>query len=350
MKKHLRTLKAVAKNHKIDPDEVLIILWDYFSKRFDYLKNENSIIKNKDLKLVQGAIASKIRNEKIEIKQEKKLPAKVVTKDYDFSVIGKINYSISHITKKEIVKIHEELATNFTQQEDPIYPPGIKDDNLLESALFRPQTSFGGKIKYPTVESAGASLMYAISSNHSFYNGNKRTAMVATLILLDRHHLCLTCNDDDLFKISVKLADHKLVDKDYGSSQADAETFELAKWIDLNSKIVTKGERVVTLKKLKRILTNFNCQVLENGHVERILPKKWFGIKKNERLVSKMKIGNTISEGAEVSKVLIKSIRDDLKLNSENGIDSDIFYGEAEFTSSDFIIKYQNLLRRLAKV
>ncbi len=179
-----RILKVITKKYKKDPDEVLILLWDINESRFSYLKNENSIIKQKDLNLVKDILDSK--SEKVPVENAKKIikkeQGKPVWKNYDFSAIGKSTNRILYITREEILKIYEELVFDFERFADPIHPSGLKNEHLLDSALFHPQTAYAGKVKYPNIESAGAAVMHAISNNHPFHNGNKRTAMVALLV------------------------------------------------------------------------------------------------------------------------------------------------------------------------
>lgn len=347
MKSHKRILKTLAKNHKLDPDEILIVLWDYPGKneKFEYLKNENSVVKDKDFKFIKEVIGSLAVGKKPKQIQVIKNPATAITKkDYNFSS-GEANDLILYLTPSDVLKIHEELTSDFADQDDPISPSGLKDKALMESALFHPQTSFDGKYKYPTVESAAAALMYAISNNHAFHNGNKRTAIVALLVFLDRHHIVLTCDEDALFRISIKLADHKMVEEDHQSG--DAEIFALMNWINENSKLVKKGERPITLTKLRRRLAQFGCRILDNGRVERVIKRKYLPDKK---LISKVALSDGISGGSEIDKGLVRSMRDDLMLTAENGIDSEVFYEDAEFSSSEFIVKYKGLLKRLSKV
>lgn len=343
-----RILKVLVNKYKQDPDGVLILLWDIDEKRFAYLRNENSIVKGKDLKFVKELTVSKSKKEDkredfLEIK-----PVKVIRKEYNFSSIGKIVERILYITKEEILRIHNELVLDFKDLDDPIFPSGLKNEHLLDSALFHPQTAYSSKVKYPTVESAGAALMYSISSNHAFHNGNKRTALVSLLVFLDRHHISLICDEDELFKMSIMVADHKLVSPEY--LHGDAEVFELACWIHDNSKIVKKGERPITLKKFKQILSYFECEILSNGKVKRVITVPFFGFLKNKTLTSKRVISEIIAEGDIVDRNLIKSIREDLELDHIHNIDSETFYAMTEFSSSEFIVKYKNLLRRLAKV
>ena len=51
----------------------------------------------------------------------------------------------------EIVKfIHEYLTEYFEYSDDPVSPPGIKNLNLLESAVNRPFQTMGGKELFST--------------------------------------------------------------------------------------------------------------------------------------------------------------------------------------------------------
>ena len=59
---------------------------------------------------------------------------------------------------------------------------GVRDTNLLESALARPeQLAHHGA---PDVADRAASYGYGISRNHPFIDGNKRTAFVAVELFL----------------------------------------------------------------------------------------------------------------------------------------------------------------------
>ena len=272
MKSHKRIVKIVAKNHGLDSDELLIILWDFPRKKFDYLDSQNNVIKQKDYRLVKKIIKSKFEIVEKTEKISKIVPrVEFIYREYNFSLIGVKKVDLgAYMNKDEILMIYQELVLDFDKFKDPIQPSGLKEEALLESAIFHPQTSYEKQAKYPTVESSAAALMYSLSQNHAFHNGNKRTAMVSMLIFLDKHNMCITSNEDDLFKISLELADHRLVDDKYLC--ADAEIFALSKWIHSNCKTMKKGERPITLKKFKQILTHFDCTFLNNGKVNSIQP------------------------------------------------------------------------------
>jgi death on curing protein len=56
---------------------------------------------------------------------------------------------------------------------------GIRDHNLLESAIFRPQTGY-----YESLVDEAAALMESLTRNHPFLDGNKRVAFVMTDVFL----------------------------------------------------------------------------------------------------------------------------------------------------------------------
>ncbi len=56
----------------------------------------------------------------------------------------------------------------------------VRDFSLLHSAVERPKATYGGKDMYPTIFSKAAALLHSICMNHSFTDGNKRTAWIST--------------------------------------------------------------------------------------------------------------------------------------------------------------------------
>jgi death-on-curing protein len=63
---------------------------------------------------------------------------------------------------------------------------GIKDDNLIESALARPQQLHAYGDPEPDAFDLSASYCYGFTKNHGFSDGNKRTGWIlARLFLVD---------------------------------------------------------------------------------------------------------------------------------------------------------------------
>lgn len=74
-------------------------------------------------------------------------------------------------TLDEVVGIHFRVTQKTGGSQ------GIRDWDLLASALGRPQATFGGEDLYPNIFLKGAALIQSLSSNHPFVDGNKRTAL-----------------------------------------------------------------------------------------------------------------------------------------------------------------------------
>lgn len=67
----------------------------------------------------------------------------------------------------------------------------VRDFALLHSAVERPKATYNGKDLYPTVFLKAAALIHSICLNHSFSDGNKRTAWLSTkrFLWINGYHL-----------------------------------------------------------------------------------------------------------------------------------------------------------------
>lgn len=81
---------------------------------------------------------------------------------------------------------------------------GIRDVNLFESALARPQNL----AVYEKPDAAGLAAAYAfgIAKNHPFVDGNKRTALIALEAFLVLNGFCLDASDADCVVTILRLA------------------------------------------------------------------------------------------------------------------------------------------------
>lgn len=252
------------------------------------------------------------------------------------------------LTFEEIIAIHNVLVDDFISQADPINPPGPRDENLIQSAVYRQFTCMGEKNKYPTVEMCGAALVHSLIHNHPFHNGNKRTALVALLVYLDINDFMLICTEDELFKFVLQIAQHKIIIKTHNDF-ADREVLEIARWIIKNSRQIQRGERPVTLRKLKQILTRYDClfEQAPNGKlkINRTIKKSFFSSSKTFTTSIQ-----AYGDGREVHRDTINSIRHELNLKEENGVDSAAFYEDSPTPISSFIDKYRKILLSLGKL
>lgn len=95
----------------------------------------------------------------------------------------------------------------------------LRDPGLLASALHRPYTEVFGYVAYPDPWQKAAALLHSLTMNHPFLDGNKRTAMVCTLVLLDVEGVAdvrtnAEALEDALFAIAVEVAIGKLAEVD----------------------------------------------------------------------------------------------------------------------------------------
>jgi death-on-curing protein len=82
----------------------------------------------------------------------------------------------------------------------------LRDEGLLFSALARPAASAFGVDAYETVELKAAALMTSIARNHALLDGNKRTAWVLTVALLNINGWDLEMTQQEKFDLILAVA------------------------------------------------------------------------------------------------------------------------------------------------
>jgi death-on-curing protein len=83
-----------------------------------------------------------------------------------------------HLGIDAVREIHAEAIKQFAGL------AGVRDENLLASAVLAPQSSFGGKSPYTDIVEIAAAYLFYICNNHPFLDGNKRTAMMSAIVFL----------------------------------------------------------------------------------------------------------------------------------------------------------------------
>lgn len=86
------------------------------------------------------------------------------------------------LSKKQILMLHTQLIQQTGGSD------GVRDYNLLDSALENPSQSFGGEELYPTIQAKAARLGYGLIKNHCMIDGNKRIGTHAMLVFLALKH------------------------------------------------------------------------------------------------------------------------------------------------------------------
>ena len=104
---------------------------------------------------------------------------------------------------------------------------GKEKDDSFKGSIGNIYQSFGGQEVYPTLEEKAAHLLYFVTKNHSFYDGNKRIAATMFLYFLDRNGV--------LFLDGKKLIDdHTLVALTIMIAESRPEEMEMMITVILN--------------------------------------------------------------------------------------------------------------------
>lgn len=90
---------------------------------------------------------------------------------------------------------------------------GLRDEGLLESAVYRPQASFGGRDLYPDLFSKAAALGHSLITNHPFVDGNKRIGLEAMRLMLRLNGYDLRASADTAFDFVMQIAKSALTEQ-----------------------------------------------------------------------------------------------------------------------------------------
>ena len=109
-----------------------------------------------------------------------------------------------HLTVEIVREIHEEAITRFGGL------GGVRDENLLASAVLTPQSTFGGRSPYADVVEIAAAYLFYLCKNHPFLDGNKRTALMAAIVFLRLNGIEPSPDSDAWEKLMVDVAASRL--------------------------------------------------------------------------------------------------------------------------------------------
>lgn len=117
-----------------------------------------------------------------------------------------------------IVWIERELAVAIHDRQLAEHggSGGVRDD-LLGSALARPQQLHAYGDPQPDLADLAASLAFGLARNHPFGDGNKRTAIVCCLVFLLLNGATLDAPIEDRYVTILALAEGRFSQAEYGS-------------------------------------------------------------------------------------------------------------------------------------
>lgn len=121
------------------------------------------------------------------------------------------NQSVYYLGLQDIVNINNEVTGG---------DPRIRDVHLLYSALRRPAMVLFGQPQFPTVFDKAAALMESLAYHHLFADGNKRTAVLAVALFLERNNYTFTYDAERDYAYILEIA------------QGQHDTEAIAHWLE----------------------------------------------------------------------------------------------------------------------
>ncbi len=203
------------------------ILKDYLIKGYainKQLKEEHYV----NLKQLVQVLGRTIQNKELKFSDETADLINVVS-DYTYALdtLDRYDYqqlSINKTTHKE--KFH------VTYENSMLAIQGLKKkfggsslfanekDNSFKSSIGQIYQTFNGKELYPSIEEKAAMLLYLVTKNHSFSDGNKRIAATLFLWFMDNNGILYNAGhkkrivDSTLVALTLMIAESRTEEKD----------------------------------------------------------------------------------------------------------------------------------------
>lgn len=162
---------------------------------------------------------------------------------------------------------------------------GIRSTDLLYSAIGRQVAAFGNRTKYSNPIDICSTLFFGLVKNHSFCDGNKRTALLILLYQLYLYNYLPNASVKEYEKLVVATAANQIPEKyaEYWKKYKkfdDPEIKTIAHFLRKNTKKKDHSYHLtITHRDMRDALEKHNVKWhIENGkiHYEREIPAKWF--------------------------------------------------------------------------
>lgn len=150
-----------------------------------------------------------------------------IIKNYDKALSLLDDYDRQRMSRPQghkgtYVLIYEECrrlidAMRFNSKSDLF---GHEKDNSFKGSIGNIYQTFAGKDIYPSVEEKAANLLYFVTKNHSFNDGNKRIAAALFLYFLDCNGILYDGNgqkriaDYTLVALTIMIAESRMEEKE----------------------------------------------------------------------------------------------------------------------------------------
>ena len=202
------------------------ILKDYIIKGYA-VKNNLHYQQYQELKQLVGVLQNTLQNEAITTDEARDLVAVVTDYTYALDTLDNYDYqrlAVSdteqeekfHATYENAMEAIQSLKKKFGES----WLFGNEKDDSFKSSIGQIYQTFGGQELYPSVEEKAAMLLYLVTKNHSFSDGNKRIAATLFLWFMDRNGILYTPDghkrlaDNTLVALTLMIAESRTEEKD----------------------------------------------------------------------------------------------------------------------------------------
>lgn len=105
------------------------------------------------------------------------------------------------LTPEDIIEIHADQINRYGGKK------GIRDQNLLLSAIAQPHGTFKGQYLHKTIYDKAAAYLFHLCQNHPFTDDNKRVSLASALIFLAMNDAPIDFNEQGLEKLVRRVAE-----------------------------------------------------------------------------------------------------------------------------------------------
>ena len=181
-----------------------------------------------ELRQLVGMLGRTLQNQKVISNDETTALFEVVT-DYTYALDTLDNYDYERLSIDKTTKEEPFHATyeNAMEAIDGLREKfggsvlfGNEKDDSFKSSIGQIYQTFGGEELYPSVEEKAAMLLYLVTKNHSFSDGNKRIAATLFLWFLNNNGILYREDgskrlaDNTLVALTLMIAESKTEEKD----------------------------------------------------------------------------------------------------------------------------------------
>lgn len=254
------------------------------------------------------------------------------------------------LSELDVLKAHYILSDYFIKKGEAVSFGVLKYD-MLASAVARQYVEYSGKKKWEDDYLRCASLLYGLTLDHAFHDGNKRTALLSTLWYLNKVHREVKERAVSyLEELVVNIASRALTNRrdfKYPVDDSDFEVIYIAQKLKSWTRFLDKRMYTITFSELDTRLKQFGYYLGDpSGNYINVYKKGEKVLKVFEKKDKRICQIGFPSWKEQVSAKDLRYLLRATGLNSKTGVDSSVFF-KGSAPSFELLQQYNEPLKRL---